>query len=202
MGNRASMPMRADLSGISVVADDGRGRLRAWQSRRWQDGTCCGPRLVSLCAVPGGIHHSVVVVRDLEASLRFYRDGLGLDLLQDRQVEGDWPDLFGAPSRRVHAVFLGDPGVPDDHAGVLELNVFDGEVPEGPPPSPPRTGFLLLSFFVDVEATLGRLAALGLGGPPRRVTQSTPRGPVTLATVRDPDGLLVLLTPGPITRSA
>jgi hypothetical protein len=32
------------------------------------------------CAVPGGIHHSVVVVRDLEASLRFYRDGLGLDL--------------------------------------------------------------------------------------------------------------------------
>jgi catechol 2,3-dioxygenase-like lactoylglutathione lyase family enzyme len=26
--------------------------------------------------VPGGIHHSVVVVGDLEASLRFYRDGL------------------------------------------------------------------------------------------------------------------------------
>jgi catechol 2,3-dioxygenase-like lactoylglutathione lyase family enzyme len=44
--------------------------------------------------VPGGIHHSVVVVRDLEASLRFYRDGIGLDLLQDRHVEGDWPDLF------------------------------------------------------------------------------------------------------------
>jgi catechol 2,3-dioxygenase-like lactoylglutathione lyase family enzyme len=44
--------------------------------------------------VPGGIHHSVVVVRDLDASLRFYRDGIGLDLLQDRHVEGDWPDLF------------------------------------------------------------------------------------------------------------
>jgi glyoxylase I family protein len=118
--------------------------------------------------VPGGIHHSVVVVRDLEASLRFYRDGLGLDLLQDRQVEGDWPDLFGAPSRRVRAVFLGDAGVPDDQAGVLELNVFDGDVPEGPPSSPPRTGFFLLSFFVDVEATLSRLAALGLGGPAGR----------------------------------
>jgi catechol 2,3-dioxygenase-like lactoylglutathione lyase family enzyme len=144
----------------------------------------------------------VVVVRDLEASLRFYHDGLGLDLLQDRQVEGDWPDLFGAPSRRVRAVFLGDAGVPDDHAGVLELNVFDGDVPEGAPPSPPRTGFFLLSFFVDVEATLSRLAALGLGGPPRRVTQPTPRGPVALATVRDPDGLLVLLTPGSITRRA
>jgi len=77
--------------------------------------------------VPGGIHHSVVV-RELEASLRLYRDGLGLDLLQDRQVEGDWPDLFDAPSRRVRAVFLGDAGVSDDHAGVLELNVFDGDI--------------------------------------------------------------------------
>ncbi len=62
--------------------------------------------------------------------------------------------------------------------------------------------WLFLSFFVDVEATLSRLAALGLGDPPRRVTQSTPRGPVTLATVRDPDGLLILLTSGSITRSA
>ena len=152
--------------------------------------------------MPGGIHHSVVVVRDLEASLRFYRDGLGLDLLLDRHVEGDWPDLFDAPSRRVRAVFLGDAGVPDEQAGVLELNVFYGDVPEGPPPSPPRTGFFLLSFFVDIDATLGRLAALGLGGTPRSVTQPSPRGPVTLVTVRDPDGLLVLLTPGSITRSA
>jgi len=152
--------------------------------------------------MPGGIHHSVVVVRDLEASLRFYRDGLGLDLLQDRHVEGNWPDLFDAPSRRVRAVFLGDAGIPDDHAGVLELNLFDGDVPAGPPPSPPRTGFFLLSFFVDVEAALSRLASLGLGGPPRRIAQPTPLGPVTLATVRDPDGLLVLLTPGSITRSS
>ncbi len=148
------------------------------------------------------IHHTVVVVRDLEVSLRFYQDGLGLGLLQDRQVEGAWPDLLDAPSRSLRAVFLGDPRVPDDHAGVLELNVFDGDVPAGPPPAAPRTGFFLLSFFVDVEATLGRLAALGLGGPPRRVTQPTPSGPVTIAAVRDPDGLLVLLTPGSITRSA
>jgi glyoxylase I family protein len=67
------------------------------------------------------IHHTAVVVRDLEVSLRFYRDGLGLDLLQDRQVEGDWPDLFNAPSRSLRTAFLGDARVPDDHAGVLEL---------------------------------------------------------------------------------
>jgi len=144
------------------------------------------------------IHHTGLIVRDLDASLRFYRDGLGLDRLQDRHVEGDWPGLFDAPSRRLRAVFLGDARVPDDHAGVLELTVFDGDVLRGPPPSPPRTGFLLLSFFVDVEATLSRLAALGLGGPPRRVDQPGhgPNGPITIATVRDPDGLPVLLTPG------
>jgi catechol 2,3-dioxygenase-like lactoylglutathione lyase family enzyme len=45
------------------------------------------------------IHHSVVIVRDLAASLRFYRDGLGLEVLQDRRVQGDWPGLFDAPSR-------------------------------------------------------------------------------------------------------
>ena len=148
------------------------------------------------------IHHTVVVVRDLEASLHFYRDGLGLEELQDRRVEGDWPGLFDAPSRSLRAIFLGDARVPDDHAGVLELNVFDGYLPAGPPSSPPRTGFFLMSFFVDVEATLNRLAALGLGGSPRRVVQPTPDGPITIATVRDPDGLLILLTPGSITRSA
>ena len=156
----------------------------------------------SLVAVPGAIHHSVVVVRDLEASLRFYRDGLGLEVMQDRQVEGDWPGLLDAPGRSLRAVFLGDPRVPDDHSGVLELNLFDGDVAEGPPASPRSSGFLLLSFFADVEATLGRLAGLGLGGSPRRVTQPTPNGQVTIATVRDPDGVLVLLTPGSITRRA
>jgi catechol 2,3-dioxygenase-like lactoylglutathione lyase family enzyme len=151
---------------------------------------------------PQAIHHSVVDVRDLEASLRFNRDGLGLDLLQDRQDAGDWPGLFGAPGRSLRAVFLGDPGTPDYHSGVLELNVYDGDIEDGAPASPQRTGFLMLSFFVDVEATLARLASLGLGGTPRRVTQQTPNGPITIATVRDPVGLLVLLTPGSITRGA
>jgi catechol 2,3-dioxygenase-like lactoylglutathione lyase family enzyme len=153
--------------------------------------------------VPGAIHHSVVVVGDLEQSLRFYRDGLGLDVLVDREVEGDWPGLFDAPARRVRAVFLGDANVPDVFAGVLELNQYPGaDVEAGTPSSAKQTGFLLLSFFVDVDVTLGRLASLGLGGTPPRITQSTPNGPIVIATVRDPDGLQVLLTPGSITRAS
>ena len=60
-------------------------------------------------SVPIAIHHTVVVVGDLETSLRFYRDGLGLHVLQDRRVEGDWPGLFDAPSHTLRAVFLGEP---------------------------------------------------------------------------------------------
>lgn len=142
----------------------------------------------------------MIAVGDLDASLRFYRDGLGLEVLQDREVEGDWPDLFDAPSRSLRAVFLGDSQVPDVFAGVLELTELrGGEMPHAEPPSAPLPGLFMLSFFVDVDATLSRLADLGLGGPPRRVTQSTPNGPVTIATVRDPDGVRVLLTPGSIT---
>jgi catechol 2,3-dioxygenase-like lactoylglutathione lyase family enzyme len=147
------------------------------------------------------IHHTVIVVKDLDASLRFYRDGIGLEVLSDRQVQGEWPWLFGAPSKSVRAVFLGESQVPDDSAGVLELNVFDGEVQPGAQSTATTTGFFLMSFFVDVDATLDRLSELNLGGLPKRVDQPGPTGPIGIATVHDPDGLTILLTPGSITRT-
>lgn len=150
----------------------------------------------------GAIHHSVIAVDNLEASLRFYRDGLGLDVLADREVEGDWPGLFGAPSRSLRAVFMGDAHVPDVFAGVLELNELRGDqAPQTTAPTARPSGLFMLSFFVDVEATLNRLANLGLGGSPRRIRQPTPNGPITIATVHDPDGVLILLTPGSITQA-
>jgi catechol 2,3-dioxygenase-like lactoylglutathione lyase family enzyme len=134
--------------------------------------------------------------------LRFYRDGVGLDVLMDREVEGDWPKLFEGPSRRLRVVFLGDPDVPDVFSGVLELNAFiGGDVPARQLVGPPSAGLFMVSFLVDVEATLKRLADSGMGGVPRRVEQPTPNGPIVIATVRDPDGVLVLLTPGSITRA-
>jgi catechol 2,3-dioxygenase-like lactoylglutathione lyase family enzyme len=149
--------------------------------------------------MPRGIHHSVVLVRNLDTSLRFYRDGLGLDVLLDREVEGGWPQLFDGPSRKLRAVFLDDASVPDVTAGVLELNAFvGGEVPPGTSPSHSTTGLFMLSYFVDVDATLKWLADLDLGGPPRRITQATPNGDITIALVRDPDDVRVLLVPGSI----
>lgn len=53
----------------------------------------------------------------------------------------------------------------------------------------PTTGFLLLSFMVDLEATLRRLDDLGLGGERRRIEASG----VAMAVVHDPDGTPVEL---------
>ncbi len=98
----------------------------------------------------------MVVVRDLEASLRFYRDGtgldgigldgigldgigldgIGLDLLQDRHVEGDWPDLFDAPTfTPVHGrSVLRCSGRANHRDPVTPPHLSGGKPGSGPPP--------------------------------------------------------------------
>lgn len=137
------------------------------------------------------VHHSAICVRDLDASLRFWRDGIGLSVLMDEHFDGGWRELFGAGSDSLHSVFLGDPQRPD--AGVVELVAFASGAAPAAPPGPPRDGFFLLSLYVDVDPVLERLTALGLGGAPRRIELTAPGGRVHMATVRDPDGVLVEL---------
>ncbi len=141
------------------------------------------------------VHHSALHARDIDASLRFYRDGLGLQVLMDHEFDGDWRTLFDAPGNRLRSVFLGDPDLPD--AGIVELVTFVGDAAgDGdaePSPVPPEPGFFLLSFFVDVPDTLARLDTLGLDAGARRIRVPGPGGDVEMATVRDPDGVLVEL---------
>src|SRR5262249_46506737 len=135
------------------------------------------------------LHHVTLFVRDAERSTRFYRDGLGLELLVDREFDGDWPTLLGvgSSSKRLRAVILGDPKRP--HVGQLELITLAEPVPEGPPPRPPATGTAILAFLVDLEAVLPALVELGATDV-RRATLSNGSSAVT---VRDPDGVLVEL---------
>lgn len=135
------------------------------------------------------IHHAAIVTTDVDAGIRFWRDGLGFEVQMDTAFEGDWPTLFGAPSNQLRSVFLGDPASPD--AGVVELVDF-GPVGEGAAngaSSPPASGFFLLSVYCDVDAVLARLADLGLGGEPRRVETYG----VTMVVVTDPAGVRVEL---------
>jgi glyoxylase I family protein len=138
------------------------------------------------------VHHSAIVVRDLDVSLRFWRDGMGFAVMMDMDFDGDWQTLFGARSNRLHSVFLGDPA--HANAGIVELVQFDAGAGDALDDEPPRAGFLLLSCYVDVDETLARLGDLGLGGEPSRITVPGPNGTVVqMATVRDPDGVLVEL---------
>lgn len=140
------------------------------------------------------MHHSAICAEDFDESLRFYRDGLGLELMMDEEFDGDWPTLFDASSKRLRSVFLGDPANPD--AGIVELVSFtDGMKPPAPVSNQPQIGFFLLSLYVgDTDAVLARLRKLGLGGEPRRIELPAPDGSsVVMATVRDPDGVLVEL---------
>ncbi len=133
------------------------------------------------------VHHSAICVRDVEASMRFWCEGLGFEQIMDHSFDGDWPTLLRARSTTLRAVFLGDPTNPE--SGIVEL-VDLGHVDDGDEPAEtPRTGFLLLSVFTDLAAALDRLAALGLGGEPRRITTSG----VAMAVVVDPAGVQVEL---------
>jgi hypothetical protein len=70
-----------------------------------------------------------------------------------------------------------------------------GEEPDDAPVGlpEPALGFFLLSCYVDVDAVLDRLRTLGLGGEPRRIVVPGPNDAVQMATVVDPDGVLVEL---------
>ena len=133
------------------------------------------------------VHHSAIVTHDVEASLVFWRDGLGFDVLMDHTFEGPWDELFGGKTTELRSLFLGDTSLPD--SGIVEL-VDTGET--GPPAPGQRdraAGFMLLSLYADLDQVLPRLATLGVGGEPT----VRPVGPVRLAVVQDPNGVTVEL---------
>ena len=138
------------------------------------------------------VHHAAICTRDVETSLRFWRDGLDFVVLMDREFDGDWPLLFGARSSRLRSIFLGDPATVD--AGVVELVDFGSQGDGRPPGGEPTNGFFLLSVFADLDTVLARLQALGLGGEPRQIVAYGRR----MAVVQDPNGVLVEIVDGEI----
>ena len=137
------------------------------------------------------VHHTAIVTTDVELSVRFWRDGIGLIEMLDYTFTGDWPTLLGADTDVLRSVFLGDPESPD--SGIVELVFFEGVSRMArDDDAGPRPGMFLLSLERDVEATLGRLAELGFTDGVRRITMPAPRGKtVAMAVVIAPDGVRV-----------
>jgi lactoylglutathione lyase len=118
--------------------------------------------------------HTMVRVTDIEASLAFYRDALGMDVLSRRDHEAG----------RFTLVFLAAPG---DHSAQVELTynwpAADGtaEVYSG------GRNFGHIAYAVDdIYATCQRLVDHG-------VTISRPPRDGRMAFVRSPDGISIEL---------
>lgn len=139
-----------------------------------------------------GVHHCAICTSDVERSLRFWCDGLGMSQLMDYQFTGDWPELFGATSDRLRSIFLGDPQTAD--SGIVELVELAGAGEALPGCGAPRHGFMLLSLQREVDETLSALAALGFSQGVRRIDVAAPAGKaVAMAVITAPDGVLVEL---------
>ena len=122
--------------------------------------------------------HTMVRVRDLEASLKFYRDALGLELLSRRDV----------PQGRFTLAFLAAPG---DHSAQVELtHNWDDEAYTG------GRNFGHLAYAVDdIYAACQRLIDHG-------VTINRPPRDGRMAFVRSPEQISIELlqagTPLPV----
>jgi catechol 2,3-dioxygenase-like lactoylglutathione lyase family enzyme len=118
-----------------------------------------------------GLDHLVLTVRRIDATVAFYRDGLGMEL-----------QSFGERGERKAL-----------HFGAHKVNLHERGREFEPKALHPTPGSADLCFLTEepLEAVAGRLKAIGhpvIEGPVER-TGAT--GPIVAIYVRDPDGNLI-----------
>jgi catechol 2,3-dioxygenase-like lactoylglutathione lyase family enzyme len=131
------------------------------------------------------VRHIGIVVRDLDRSLAFYRDLLGLEIVRQMDEGGPFLDaILGMNGAKVRTVKLAAPG-----DGVqIELLAFSEPAPwVGDAPNLTRVGPTHVAFTVeDLDGLHQRLAAAGM----RFTTepQTSPDGRAKVTFCHDPDG--------------
>lgn len=144
-----------------------------------------------------GVSHIAVCVADLERSLHFYRDLLGLTVRMHttqqmaRRPGAESAEMYQRPreSRTVANVYFDDP---DTTQPFLVLTSHPGSEVEGEPIKLDQIGISHISFGVeDVRAYAEELMAKGvqLAGTPEDFTND--QGVMRTFFVYDPDGILV-----------
>jgi lactoylglutathione lyase len=140
-----------------------------------------------------GAFHAGITVSDIDASLAFYRGGLGLDVVRDVVVREDYlREVVGVDAPEVRAVYLAIPG----SELLVELLQYKG-VPalrSRPEPSDIPTGHLAL-WVDDLARLFADLADRGYAArsaEPVLVTSGANRGRL-VAYVPDPDGYFIEL---------
>ena len=145
-----------------------------------------------------GVSHIAICVRDLDKSLAFYRDILGmrvtLDQVQDTTT-GGLPHVYKHPrkTRRTVHVRYGEGNTTPS----LVLPSHPGDQADGEPIKLDQVGISHLSFTVkDVRALAEELVAKGvqLAGPMDAFSNA--QGEVSSIFVFDPDGIMVQFDSG------
>lgn len=140
-----------------------------------------------------GVSHIAVCVRDLDRSLAFYRDILGMrvdfDEVQDTTT-GGLPSVYknARKTRRTVHVRYG----PGQTAPSLVLTSHPGEDSDGTPIKLDQVGISHLSFTVsDVKALAEELVSKGVEMAAPLEAFTAPDGRVSSIFVFDPDGILL-----------
>jgi catechol 2,3-dioxygenase-like lactoylglutathione lyase family enzyme len=141
-----------------------------------------------------GLMHGGITVSDMEASLAFYRDGLGLPVATDTvRVANYTHQALALPFTDIRLVLLAIPGTPD---GFIELLEYRGaeRLPAASRPCDPASGHLCLQVR-DLAAAHARLTGLGYRSRSNAVVE-VDAGPNTggrIVYLADPDGYWIEL---------
>ena len=150
-----------------------------------------------------GVSHIAICVADLEKSLVFYRDILGLSVKlhttqeMARRPGAESVEMYERPrkARTVANVWFDEPGSPQPF---LVLTSHPGDQVSGEPIKLDQRGISHISFEVEnVQAYAEELIAKGvsLAGTLEDFTDAS--GNVRTIFVYDPDGILVQFDEGP-----
>lgn len=139
-----------------------------------------------------GFFHAGITVRDMDASLKFYRDGLGLAEQFDRLLEADYlRTVLALDFSAIRAVYLEIPG-----GGIVELLEYQGieRLTAASRPSDFGAGHLCL-YVEDIDAMVDRLRERGGTSRSPHVVDITsgPNQGSRSIYMLDPDGYAVEL---------
>ena len=146
--------------------------------------------------IPTCVTHVGVCVRDMEESLKFYRDALGMTVIGEKITditEGGTQtarlDNYALERNTRHWVSL---AYGENLAPTLTLTSHPGEKPDGQPILLDQVGISHISFGVaDVASLADELIAKGYELAGSRESYTDPNGDIKSIYVRDPDGILV-----------
>ncbi len=144
------------------------------------------------------VSHIAVCVRDMEKSLAFYRDTLGMEVVFDQvqdTTQGGLPHVYkhSRKTRRTVHLKFGDGSA----APRLVMTTHPDDNPDGDPIKLDQVGISHFSFTVpDTKGLAAELTSKGvqLAGPMESWTDS--QGNVSSFYVYDPDGILVQFDAG------